>query len=165
MHFICEATTSTFFFVVTKTSLHYKMHGMYSIYSIIGIACRSIKQITIPSYLFLLQNKVNWTHPGARVKLGTLHVTNLLFISGCLLLRWNITEALLFYSDFRSDIIMKASSALIRREKRSRQEITFKGSDHRWEENTRNDVVIFFNTFADFVQSFSVCWSSQYNFV
>lgn len=33
-------------------------------------------------------------------------------------------------SEFRSDIIMKASSALISREKRSRQEISFKGSDH-----------------------------------
>jgi len=33
-------------------------------------------------------------------------------------------------SDFRSDIIMKASSALISREKRSRQEISFKASEH-----------------------------------
>ncbi|KAJ7328106.1 UDP-glucose:glycoprotein glucosyltransferase 1 [Desmophyllum pertusum] len=33
-------------------------------------------------------------------------------------------------SEFRSDIIMKASSALISRDKRSRQEITFKDSEH-----------------------------------
>ncbi|XP_020604845.1 UDP-glucose:glycoprotein glucosyltransferase 1-like isoform X2 [Orbicella faveolata] len=33
-------------------------------------------------------------------------------------------------SEFRSDVIMKVSSALISREKRSRQEIVFKGSEH-----------------------------------
>ena len=55
-----------------------------------------VNQTYTPSFVFLLQNKISWTNPGARVKLGTLDVTNLLFMSGCLLLRWNITEALLF---------------------------------------------------------------------
>lgn len=37
----------------------------------------------------------------------------------------------LVFSEFRSDIIMKVSSALICRDKRSRQQITIKASEHR----------------------------------
>ena len=166
VHFICEKTTSTFFFVVSKTSrVARKMPSSFRF--VPGMLFHNwnriqVNQTYIPSSVFLLQSIFNWTNRGARVKLGTCDEPTV--HEWLLIIAMKHNRSSSFYSEFRSDIIMKASSALIRREKRSRQEITFKGSDHRWEEHTGNTVVIFFNTFAEYVQSFSFCWSLQCNF-
>ena len=112
VHFICEKTTFSFSLLFQKlaASLEKCPHHfvLFQAFCLRGQNAWNIfhlfhnwnsiqvNQTYTPSFVFLLQNKVSWTNPGARVKLGTLDVTNLLFMSGCLLLRWNITEALLF---------------------------------------------------------------------
>lgn len=166
VHFICEKTTSTFFLLFQKLAaslenalIIFVLFQAFCLreknaWNIFHLACRSIKHIYAELCIPVLQNKVNWTNPGASVITWNFTCDKPTVLERLLIIAMEHNRSSSFYSEFRSDIIMKASSALIRRQKRSRQEITFKGSDHRWEENTGYTVVTFFSIFAEFVRSF-----------
>lgn len=90
-----------------------------------------VNQTYIPSFVFLLQNKVLLNEPWGQSQTWNFTCDEPTVHERLFIIAMEHNRSSSFYSEFRSDIIMKASSALIRREKRSRQEITFKGSDHR----------------------------------